>query len=473
MRRKLLWMSVAAVLTIAIAVGCGGGGGSTSTQMARVNLSLSDPPTCAGPSGAFGHVYVTIKDVKIHTSASANENDGGWVDLTPDLSKAPQQVDLLGIANNNCFLAMLGSQTALQPGTYQQIRVYLADDAAAGTITGNKCNGAANCVVLAADNSVHALDLSSESRTGIKIPSGQLAGGKFVIAAGETKDLNIDFDACASIVSQTGGRFRLKPVLHAGEVKLTSSSVSGKLVDQTTNAPIVGGKAIVALESRDASGVNRVVMQVTPDASGNFVLCPVPTGTYDVVAVAVSGSGVAYAATVATGVQPGNALGNIPMVAQTGTSTAPASITGQVTTTKGTATVADVTLATLQSITVGGTTVNIVVPLAQQSSATATVPTTTDASCPANTACASYTLSVPAMQPNVGTFAAAGTTYTQATTTPVAYSVNARAFVQGSGATPDCSPSEVTVATLAGGGALTVTPGASSAASTGTFTGCQ
>jgi hypothetical protein len=66
----------------------------------------------------------------------------------------------------------------------------------------------------------------------LKIPSGQIAGGQFVVAAGETKDLNIDFNACASIVTLGNGQFRLKPVLHAGEVNLTSSSINGRIVDR-------------------------------------------------------------------------------------------------------------------------------------------------------------------------------------------------------------------------------------------------
>jgi hypothetical protein len=41
-------------------------------------------------------------------------------------------------------------------------------------------------------NTPQALQLSSESTTGIKIPSGQIAGGDFTVASGETKDLNID-----------------------------------------------------------------------------------------------------------------------------------------------------------------------------------------------------------------------------------------------------------------------------------------
>lgn len=463
----LLLMSCAIVF-----VACGGGGSSPTTTTAKVNLTISDPPTCAGPSGAYTHVYVTIRDVQIHTSASAGPTDAGWVDLTPDLKNAPKQVDLLGIANNQCFLASLGSQTEIPAGSYQQIRVFLTDSTT--NVANNQCGNSANCVVLTADGSTHTLSLSSESQTGIKIPSGQLAGGNFTVGAGQVKDLNIDFDACASIIAKAGNQYRLKPVLHAGEVNLTSTSVTGKLVDSVSGQAISGGKAIVALEQKDANGIDRVIMQITPDANGNFVLCPVPAGTYDVVAVAVSGTGVQYAATITTGVQPGTALGNVPLVATSGTNTSAASITGQITTAGGTSGApADLSVYAMQQVTIGGNPAQVIIPLAQQSSSVAAVSTATGGTCPANTACVNYTLAVPAAWPNIGTFAAAGTSYTQSTTTPVSYSVGAQAFQPASSGTAFCSPSELKVSTTSTGGSLDVTAGASVTAQTMAFTGCQ
>ena len=73
-----------------------------------VSVAVSDPATCSAPQGPFSHIFVTITDVQINASASAGDNDPGWIDLTPSLAQSPQQVDLLGQANNQCFLAMLG-----------------------------------------------------------------------------------------------------------------------------------------------------------------------------------------------------------------------------------------------------------------------------------------------------------------------------------------------------------------------------
>jgi len=264
-------------------------------------------------------------------------------------------------------------------------------------------------------------------------------------------------------VTQGNGKFRLKPVLHAGEVSLTSSSINGKLVDKATGQPIVGGKSIVALEQA-SGGVDRVVMQTTADAAGNFVFCPVPAGTYDVVAVAVNGAAVSYAANITTGVSPGDALGNIPMNAVTGTSTSEASIVGRITTTDAdSATSADITLSALQFVG----SVQITIPLAQQSSATATLSTAPGAACPVNTDCASYTLDLPGVNPTVGAFSSTGTSYSAGAAGPASYVVEAQAFVPGSGGTPDCSPSDI------GTPAQSVTPGNITNAPTLAFAGCQ
>ncbi|SRR5712692_658685 len=445
------------ILAAIFLISCGG----SSTQPGTVNLSLSDPATCAAPQGPFSHIYVTITDVQIHQSADASDNDAGWVHLAPGLKSNPVQVDLLGVANQ-CFLAMLGS-TGIQPGTYQQLRVFLAKDGI--SVNNNKCGIAANCAMLTSDltNTPQPLQLSSETQTGIKIPSGQLAGGKFVVGSGETKDLNVDFNACASIVFQGNGKYRLKPVLHAGEVSLTSAStaISGTIIDSVTKNPIVGGNTVVALEQTQA-GVDRVIMETVTNSNGGFAFCPVPDGTYDVVVAAIDGTGSEYAATVITGVQPGNSLGTVPMTA----AAAPATITVPITTTSTntTATAADLSVSALQSI---GPNVLATIPLAQQSAATATVTTAPGPACVvANTDCASQPLGVPASNPSIGTFVVGNQTPNAPAGPPVTYTVDANAFVPLAAGLPDCSPSNMQTS-------LTVTPGTPATSATLAFTGCQ
>src|SRR5258708_8865806 len=133
--------------TILCLCGCSGkSGGRMSGAPVKMNVTVSDPATCSGPQGPFRHIFVTITDVQINASSSAGDNDPGWIDLTPKLSQNPQQVDLLGRANDQCFLAMLGSTTELQPGSYQQVRIVLASNAT--SVQANHCDANANCLLI-------------------------------------------------------------------------------------------------------------------------------------------------------------------------------------------------------------------------------------------------------------------------------------------------------------------------------------
>jgi hypothetical protein len=261
--------------------------------------------------------------------------------------------------------------------------------------------------------------------------------------------------------------YRLKPVLHAGEVG-TQSGISGTVIDAATQAPIVGGTTLVVLEQNDGSGVDRVVMETVADNTGAFSFCPVTSGTYDIVVAAVNGSGIAYGATVITGVQASSGLGTVPLTA----AQAPASLTGSITTSTGTAaTAADLALSALEPIS---SSLMVTVPLAGQSAATATLVTAPAMSCPANTDCVSYTLSLPAANPSVGTFSSSGhQSPAPPATGSVQYTIDAVAFTPGMAGQPDCSPSELKTNQTSGNASLVVTPGGSVTAATLPFTGCS
>jgi Domain of unknown function (DUF4382) len=478
MRFKLLCSAILALAVISLLIACGesnqppmsGGTGFISTRM-------SDPATCSAPTGPFSQVIVTVTQVRAHRSATAPDNDAGWVDLTP-ANMTPVQVDLLGTHSAQCFLAQLGTNVQIPAGTYQQIRVILLDNSQTQTLGNNNQCGAGNgvnCVVLTSDGSTHRLNLSSEANTGIKLNTGQISGGSFTVESGQTANINLNFNACASIVSTGNNQFRLKPVVHADSISQVLN-ISGRVVDSVTLAAISGGKVVVALEQRDSSGVDRVIMETTPDGSGNFVFCPVAPGSYDVVASAVNGANVSYAATVTTGVQAGASLGNIPLIAQPGSGSvpSPASIGGSVTTTgSGGATPADVVLSAMQSVSIGGSNVLVTIPLAAQGTSTLTTTTQASGCSVPTTACANYTLQVPAANPNVGAFAAGGTTFTQNTASPVSYTVDGRAFSLSTSSTPICTPSVGQVNTLSGGGPLVVTGGAPANAATLAFSSCN
>jgi Domain of unknown function (DUF4382) len=469
-----------AVLSIAslfiagfVVAACGGSSNSSSPSTSApatttANVMLSDPATCNGPSGPFAHVYVTITDVQANISSTAGDNDSGWTDLTPGLSSQAKQIDLLGQANNQCFLATLGDTQQLQAGTYQQIRLILADNSAA--VTNNACGNSANCVVLSSDSSVHQLLLSSESKTGLKIPSGQIASGGFTIAAGQTKDLDIDFNTCASIVREGNGQYRLKPVLHAGEVSTTSSSINGKVLDHGTGNP-VNGNVVVALEQKDSTGVDRIVMSTLAGSDGSFVFCPIPTGTYDIVLLGERSDGTAYQPSIVTGVSNGQTTGTLGLYLGSAGLSGAVQFSGAVTSQNSAnqGTVADVQLSALEAASVGGTSYTIpLLPNTQQPSSTLAVETAASSSCSSGTDCVSYSMMLPAGGPYIGSYSTSGVTLAQSS--PLAsYAVDGLAFVPSSGGTADCTPAEMTTPTYT----LTATGSFNVASPTLAFAGCQ
>jgi Domain of unknown function (DUF4382) len=443
------------LLAVAIAVvACSSGSSvNTTSAMAKVNLTVSDPATCASPAGPFQGVWVTITDVQVSTSSTAGAMDSSWVDLTKNSTKLPMQVNLLNLPSQGCFLASLGDNLELQAGTYQQIRIILADNGAITGTTSNACSsaGSANCVEV--NNQFYPLQLSSEDKTGIKIPSGQIAGGNFTIAAGQTKDLNLDFLTCQSIVKEGNGQYRLKPVLHAGEVSTTSSSVNGTVLDGVTGNP-VSGSVMVALEQPDPymPGVDRVVQSTNAAADGTFVFCPLSAGTYDIVIVGTAADGTTvYQPTIITAISPGDAIGNVKLNPPTAAATSAANIKGIVTTQTGTMTAVaeNANVSALEKV--GSTWYTIpLTPTATQSMAVLPVLTaasTATLTCPTNTDCASYAIEVSSGAPYVGAWSTGGVTLAAPMSPLAAYQVDAEVFPYSACSTADAQSALLTLGT--------------------------
>jgi hypothetical protein len=445
--------------------------------MATVHVSITDPPSCKFPNGDFQHVYVTIRSVQAHTSASADDNSTGWQELATQLNSQPMQIDLFAAGPNACLLTMLGSNTALPVGTYQQIRLLLVpNDGGSGPLPAtNACGDQGfNCAVLQ-DGSVHELQLSSQANTGLKIPPGQVEGGPITVAAGQDVDLNIDFNACASIIQQGNGKFRLKPVLKAEQVSTNNTGISGHVVDSATTLPIAGGTVLVALEQQDSSHTDIIFMESAADSAGNFNFCPLPTAsTFDVVVVAINGAGVAYNATVAVGVPGGTDLGAIPLTAEAG---GPATLQGFVTATAGSATATiDASVSALQTFSLpGGATLTATIPAEGNSVSNVSVESNSNCpvTAPPNANCAQYVLIEPASNPSVGVFSSGKVTYSAPPSGDVLYSIGASAFIPLSGGLADCVPPSKTTSLDTNGNPLKASPGATVTPKEIDFAGCS
>ncbi len=463
---RFLLLPLGGILMLALSVACGGGGGgsnSTSTPTTgSVQVILSDPPTCLVPNGNFTNVWVTVTRVRANTSSTATPTDAGWVELV-DLRNSPVQLDLLNLSSTSCPLAILGTATGVPPGTYRQILfVLLSNSPAPGTALPavNNCDGSGlNCVVTAA-NTILPLLLSSEAQTGIKIPPGQISGGSFPVSAGMGTILNIDFDACSSVVLQENGQFRLKPVLHAGQVSVTVNSITGRIVDKLTSQGIPN--AFVFAEQGDPSnpGVDRVIAQTTTGGDGSFTLCPLPSGMFDLV-VSAKTAIQPYSSSVTLQVPLGTIMGNVPLTPQPSAPLATIAGSIQATNAGAALTSADVDLSALQQVS---TQLVTIPPLANSIPDVAVDGT------------AIYTLNVPATNPSIGVFSLSPPTfYAPPAAGGVLYWVNARAFTPMNAALnpggPDCSPSSLPV-TFDPTAQVSVTPGGVTALDF-FFTACQ
>lgn len=269
----------------------------------------------------------------------------------------------------------------------------------------------------------------------------------------------------ASPLSARLSHYALRP-FQAGTSASTANSarsgISAQIVDSATGAPISGGQAIVAIEQPDGTGTDTVFTQTGADPSGRFSFSLLPLGTtFDLVAVAINGSGVAYDATIIVGVpSSGVDLGAIPLVAEMGDDTGAAKIEGIVTASSGSAPASiRVAVSAIQTINLrGGLSIAVDVPqtvtisgadyrrvtVPGERGTSADVAVRSASACPAsmqNVNCGQYVIVAPGSNPSVGMFLGGKVSYQQPAPAPALYSVRANAFTPYGTAASVCLPS--------------------------------
>jgi hypothetical protein len=305
--------------------------------------------------------------------------------------------------------------------------------------------------------------------------------------------------SAAVVVTPLCAKLTRRPVLlsqiGAGKPSASpvSSGISGQIVDSATGSPISGGQVTVALEQPDGTGTDTVFTQANPDASGHFSFSLLPLETrFDVVAVAINGSGVAYDATIVIGVpSSGVDLGAIPLTSETGDNTGPARIEGIVTasSSSGPSNIR-VTVSAIQSVDLrDGLSIPVDVPqtvtLTGASYRLMTIPgehgTSADilvrsaSGCPSsmqNVNCAHYVIVAPGSNPSVGMYLGGKISYQHPSAPPVLYSVRANAFMPYGGAASVCLPSFQSTFADSQGQPLKLQPGGTATAQPIAFIGC-
>lgn len=228
MKTSLIYLSI---LLIFILNAC-----QNETEKARLNVRLMDGP------GDYEAVYIDVKEVRVHTSANAGDNDGGWITLEGINIGV---FDLLELTNG---LDTLLASAELPAGKISQIRLLL---------------GTNNSIII--DGQVINLDTPSAQQSGLKLKVNM------TLQAGITYNVLLDFDAARSILKAgNSGKYNLKPVIKA-ITEPTNGAIKGRI------NPLSCNPAIYAIQGTDT------LKTTYPNEEGYFLLRSLEEGSYKIV----------------------------------------------------------------------------------------------------------------------------------------------------------------------------------------------
>lgn len=250
------YFRIGALLSSSLLVACGGGGGGSAEIVppgapGSLRLAMTDAPACG-----YDAVNVTIQKIRVHQSSTASDSDSGWSDIV--LSPA-MRVNLLDLTNG--VLVELG-QTPLPAGKYTQMRLVLASNGATSPLANS---------LIPTGGAETPLDTPSATQSGLKLATN------LDVPAGKLADFVLDFDACKSIVKRgNSGRYNLTPVINV----IPRLTDAGLRVIGYVDPGMVSGTSTTNVSLQ----LNGVSLKATPpDATGKFVLYPVPVGSFDLV----------------------------------------------------------------------------------------------------------------------------------------------------------------------------------------------
>ncbi len=247
----------------------GGGIGGTGNASGDVSVSLTDAP-------AFGYdnVWITVKEIWFHTDDAAGPNNPAWLKY----AVTPHTVDLLTLCNGAVSPA-IWDRIKLPVGTYKQIRIILAKTTDSLTASAAAKGLSYNNEIVDASSNVAPLYIP-DAEHGIRLT------GTFTVSVSTPLRLAIDFNAGDDIVDVTRKgvtEYYLKPRLAYFDLDNAGAIIG--TIDNTAAANDSTAQFVFKAEVPDpTTGLFHVVKRYTVwDTTNNqFVIYPLPPGTYDI-----------------------------------------------------------------------------------------------------------------------------------------------------------------------------------------------
>lgn len=233
LHKKLL--SILCMLAVVVFTGCSGGTGSEG-GVGTMTVEMTDAPIDSADA-----VNVSIERVEVNNQ----EDSEGWIAL----NEVNETYNLLELVNG--ATTVLGSK-GLEAGTYNQIRLILAQDG-------------------------HSVVIDGEEYA-MMVPSGAQTGVKLNINAEIEPDIEyvilLDFDASRSVVkagqNNPAVQYLLKPVIKATN-KAVTGSIGGS-VNPAEAQPVVYAIA----------GSDTLASTIADTSNGDFKLIGLEEGNYSV-----------------------------------------------------------------------------------------------------------------------------------------------------------------------------------------------
>jgi hypothetical protein len=96
---------------------------SLSQAHATMSVAALASPVCetCATAGRVEHVFVTLRSVQLHPGAGDGTIPPDWLELAPQLGKAPRQIDLMG----NSMPVILAEGAIVPAGIYREVRLQL------------------------------------------------------------------------------------------------------------------------------------------------------------------------------------------------------------------------------------------------------------------------------------------------------------------------------------------------------------